>query len=33
MKKAYWGQYKWIEDDANDKAIGIKIEFEIEIRD
>ena len=33
MKEAYWGWYKRIRNDANDKAIGIKAEVEIEIRD
>ncbi len=31
MNEAYWGWYKYIGDDANDKAIGVKAEIEVEI--
>ena len=32
MKKTYWGWYKYIENDTNDKTIEIELEIEIEIR-
>ena len=32
MNETYWGWYKYIEDDVNDKAIGIEDKIEIEIR-
>ncbi len=32
MNKTYWGWYKCIENNANDKAIGVEAEVEIEIR-
>ena len=30
--EAYWGRYKYIRDDASDKAIGIEAEFEVDVR-
>ncbi len=31
MKKAYWGWYKYIRNDINNKSVGIEAEVEIEI--
>ena len=33
MSEAYWGWYKYIRDDASDKAVRIEAEIKIEIRD